>query len=93
MDKVRLNHENTRAVARGDPRSASASSPSSSATARSGIIGGTPYRGEYTVKPLPFEQTVLDTDGKLMRDDVTVLEIPFYQTSNPSGGYTAIIGD
>ena len=51
-----------------------------------------PYEGEYVVTPLPWEQTVLGTTGKMMLDDVTVLEIPYYRTSNPYGGDTIFIG-
>lgn len=50
------------------------------------------YDGEYVVTPLAWEQTVLNTDGLLMRDDVTVLEIPYYRSSNPHGGDTIFIG-
>ncbi len=49
------------------------------------------YTGEYTVTP-SLDAQILDTQGKAMRDDVVVLEIPYYETSNPQGGYTAIIG-
>lgn len=50
------------------------------------------YTGEYTVTPLAFEQTILETAGKAMLDDVTVLEIPYYRSSNPDGGDTIFIG-
>ena len=50
------------------------------------------YEGAYIVTPLPFAETVLPTTGKRMADDVTVLEIPYYETSNPYGGYTVNIG-
>lgn len=49
------------------------------------------YDGEYTVTPRLYAQT-LDTDRKLMADDVTVYEIPVTQTSNPYGGQTVLIG-
>lgn len=52
-----------------------------------------PYEGAYEVTPLPHEQQVLPTAHRGMERDVTVYEIPYYQTSNPAGGYTAIIGD
>lgn len=52
----------------------------------------TPYTGDYVVTPLAWEETVLPTYGKLMTDDVTVLEIPYYRTSNPQGGDTIFIG-
>ena len=50
------------------------------------------YDGEYIVTPLPWDQTILETAGKLMADDVTVLEIPYYRTSNLQGGDTIYIG-
>lgn len=50
------------------------------------------YDGEYVVTPQAWEQTVLSTHNLVLRDDVTVLEIPYFETSNVSGGKTAIIG-
>lgn len=50
------------------------------------------YDGEYTVTPRPYEAVILETQSKVMTDDVTVREIPYYTTTNLSGGYTAIIG-
>jgi hypothetical protein len=38
-----------------------------------------------------YAQT-LDTDRKLMADDVTVYEIPVTRTSNPQDGVTVLIG-
>lgn len=55
-------------------------------------IGQEPYDGEYTVIPQPYDATVLPTRGKAMRDDVIIMEIPYYTTTNEKGGYTAIIG-
>jgi len=51
-----------------------------------------PYEGEYTVTPKTFEQT-LQTENKLMEEDVTVLSIPYFETSNPQNGYTVYIGE
>lgn len=42
------------------------------------------YTGEYIVTPKVNAQS-LDTDNKLMTDDVTVLEIPYAEVSNPFG--------
>lgn len=50
------------------------------------------YTGEYVVTPLAYEQTILETTGLRMTDDVTVLEIPIVSVSNPSGGNTVTIG-
>lgn len=51
------------------------------------------YRGEYVVVPKAETETVLETANKIMRDDVTVLKIPYYETSNLGGGYTVFIAD
>lgn len=47
--------------------------------------GGQPYTGDYTVTPKAHAQTVLPTKRKVMSEDVTVLEIPYWETSNPNG--------
>ena len=49
------------------------------------------YQGEYTVIPKPFKNEVLQTNGFKMKNDLTVLKIPYYQTSNETG-YTVYIG-
>lgn len=49
------------------------------------------YTGDYEVTPRLYAQS-LDTDGKLMQDDVTVYEIPVTRTTNPTGGLTVLIG-
>lgn len=49
------------------------------------------YDGSYEITPSSSEQK-LDTAGKRLLDDVVVKEIPYAETSNLSGGYTAIIG-
>ena len=50
------------------------------------------YDGDYIVIPKAFQEQVLPTNGKAMIDDVTVREIPYYETSNEYGGYTVNIG-
>lgn len=60
-------------------------------TAVSSVTAGVPYMDSYEVTPSMNEQ-VLQTQSKLMIDDVTVHAIPFTRTTNASGGYTAIIG-
>lgn len=54
------------------------------------IFGGTPYTGTYEVTPTAHEQ-YLDTSQKFLRDDVTVHKVPYYETTNESGGYTVSI--
>lgn len=50
------------------------------------------YDGEYIVSPSAHHETILETTNKLMEDDVVVLQIPYYETSNVSG-YTVYIAD
>lgn len=54
---------------------------------------GEPYDGPYSVRPIVDDSIVLLTANRYLSRDVTVEQIPFYQTTNPAGGYTAIIGD
>jgi len=49
------------------------------------------YGGPYEVTPRLYAQS-LDTEGKLMTDDVDVYEIPISRTTNPTGGLTVLIG-
>ena len=49
-----------------------------------GKAGYEAYTGEYEVTPSTQEQT-LQTSGKLMTDNVTIFEIPYYETSNVTG--------
>ena len=50
-----------------------------------------PYSGNYSITP-DFETQVLQTQGKRMRNDVTVVPIPVSRTTNLSGGTTVYIG-
>ena len=43
------------------------------------------YDGAYTVTPKAHVEQVLETAHKLMSDDVTVFEIPYFETSNLNG--------
>ena len=51
-----------------------------------------PYIGTYEVVPDVYQAQVLDTANKLLSNNVKVHKIHQYETSNPSGGYTLIIG-
>ena len=50
------------------------------------------YDGEYVITPKDFDQ-ILETEEKAMRDDVTVLAVPYTEVDNPYGGVTCIIGN
>ena len=52
---------------------------------------GDPYTGAYNVKP-DFNGTILETENKIMTDDVTVEPIEVARVSNTSGGTTVYIG-
>lgn len=54
--------------------------------------GGEPYEGPYDVTPKVTAQT-LKTAQKLMRDDVSVRAIPYFDVSNPAGGNTIYIAN
>ena len=49
------------------------------------------YQGEYTVASKPFKDSVLETGGLRMTQDITIEKIPYYETGNESG-YTVYIG-
>lgn len=49
------------------------------------------YDGPYEMTPRTEAQT-LNTAYQVMQRDVILHEIPYYETTNLSGGYTAIIG-
>ena len=49
------------------------------------------YPGPFEVVPI-FEDVVLDTNGKLMKNNVIVREIYVGRVTNPAGGKTVTIG-
>ena len=51
-----------------------------------------PYTGDYEATPMTAEQTFY-TQDKYMTGNFRVLEIPYHEVSNLSGGYTATIGE
>lgn len=64
----------------------------------SGVIGcgGTgyvpTYEGETTVTPKLGTETILQTKGKRMTENITVTEIPIAAVSNAADGKTITIG-
>lgn len=55
--------------------------------------GGTypEYEGPFVITPKPYDDIVLNTTQKTVMDNITVLKIPHYETSNLKGK-TFIIG-
>ena len=43
------------------------------------------YRGDYIITPLAYEEQELETRNKLLEDNITVKEIPYYRVSNIDG--------
>lgn len=56
-------------------------------------VGIEVYTGAYEVTPKAWEEQILQTDGKLMTDDVTVFRVPYYETVNLFDGKTAYIAE
>ena len=52
----------------------------------------TVYEGPYLVTPKPYIEQILETANKHLTEDVRVLEIPYYETSNLTGT-TVYIGN
>lgn len=50
------------------------------------------YKGSYIVTPKVYPQS-LPTKNKIMKSDVSILEIPYYETSNLSGKTVYIGGE
>ncbi len=49
------------------------------------------YNGTYSVTPKAFQSQTLDTADKVLSSDIVISEVPFYQTTNESGGVTSYI--
>lgn len=49
------------------------------------------YTGTYSVTPKAFQTQTLETADKMLSEDIVIGEIPYYQTSNNSGGITSYI--
>ena len=50
-----------------------------------------PYSGDYKVVPKAFEAQTLPTANRLLKEDIVITEIPYFETSNQSDGITVYI--
>lgn len=50
------------------------------------------YTGNYQVIPHAFDAQILNTENRLCKEDIVVVAIPYWETSNDSDGVTAYIG-
>ena len=48
-------------------------------------VGADIYDGEYTFTPKAHEAQTAETKNKFLTDDISVLKIPYFETSNQSG--------
>lgn len=51
------------------------------------------YSGEYEVVPSAFSNQVLSTANKVLKKDMTVLKVPYFETSNIQNGITVYIAE
>ena len=51
------------------------------------------YDGSYDITPLAYDAQVLPTKDTYCDDDILVRQVPYYETSNLSGGNTVYIAD
>lgn len=58
-----------------------------------GMVDAPAYTGATTVTPKARQEQVLNTSNKLLKSDIVVLEIPYFETSNENNGYTVYIGN
>ena len=49
------------------------------------------YRGETTVIPKARDDVILPTRDTVVREDITVKQVPYYAVSNEAGGNTVYI--
>lgn len=50
------------------------------------------YKGPYSVESIANEMQIYSTENKVMTENLVVLPIPYYETSNLKGGLTVYIG-
>lgn len=49
------------------------------------------YTGDYEITPQAFQSQTLETANKLLKENIVIGPIPYYETSNESDGMTAYI--
>ncbi len=57
------------------------------------IVNVDHYEGSYDITPLAYYEQILPTKDKMCDDDIMVRRVPYYETSNLSGGNTVYIAD
>lgn len=57
------------------------------------VIEGQPYKGSYQVEPSTRNNVTLETENTFVEENIVVLQIPYAEVTNNSGGKTATIGN
>lgn len=59
----------------------------------SAVIDFNAYSGEYEVVPNAFNTQVLPTANKVLKKDIVVQKVPYFETSNNYDGVTVYIAE
>lgn len=51
------------------------------------------YSGPYEITPKAFESQMLETKNRVLRANLEITEVPYWETSNEAGGNTVYIAD
>lgn len=51
------------------------------------------YDGEYDITPQAFDVSILPTANKLLKKDIVVQKVPYFETSNLQDGITVYIAE
>ena len=43
------------------------------------------YKGEYEFTPLAHQKQIVETKNKVLAEDITIFEVPYFEVSNKEG--------
>lgn len=52
-----------------------------------------PYVGDYEIAPNAYNTQTLPTANKLLKNDVVIKKVPYFETGNAQDGVTVYIGE
>lgn len=58
----------------------------------SDVVAYKSYTGDYRIIPLFGQDITLQTENRVLKDDMVVKQIPYFETPTPDGGTTVYIG-
>lgn len=56
------------------------------------VVAYKSYTGDYRIVPLFGQDIKLKTENRVLKDNVIVKQIPYFETPTPEGGTTIYIG-